>query len=135
MRVIYPPNTHTHTHTHLFTQPPSTHKPPIVCVDMKEVEKLVRSIATDGLLWGACKFQVPYCVCVLSKCVFYRPIAKLVPLAYGIKKLQISCVVEDEKVCVCVSVCLSVCLTFVYFASVFMFIWHHMCTMNIVLYS
>ena len=26
-------------------------------------------------------------------------IAKLVPLAYGIKKLQISCVVEDDKVC------------------------------------
>ena len=25
--------------------------------------------------------------------------AKLVPLAYGIKKLQISCVVEDDKVC------------------------------------
>ena len=46
--------------------------------------------------------------------------AKLVPLAYGIKKLQICCVVEDDKVrkplpvcvlCVCVlSVCvLSVC--------------------------
>jgi len=28
------------------------------------------------------------CVCV----------AKLVPLAYGIKKLQIACVVEDDKV-------------------------------------
>lgn len=26
--------------------------------------------------------------------------AKLVPLAYGIKKLQIGCVVEDEKVSV-----------------------------------
>ena len=30
-----------------------------VCVcaraDMNEVEKLVRTIATDGLLWGACK--------------------------------------------------------------------------------
>ena len=26
------------------------------------------------------------------------PLAKLVPLAYGIKKLQISCVVEDDKV-------------------------------------
>jgi len=45
--------------------------------DMKEMEQEVRKIATDGLLWGA---------------------AKLVPLAYGIKKLQISCVVEDEKV-------------------------------------
>ena len=33
----------------------------------------------DGLLWGA---------------------SKLVPLAYGIKKLQILCVIEDEKVSV-----------------------------------
>jgi len=31
---------------------------------------------------------VSVCVCV----------AKLVPLAYGIKKLQIACVVEDDKV-------------------------------------
>jgi len=45
--------------------------------DMAEMEKLVRSVETDGLLWGA---------------------SKLVPLAYGIKKLQISCVVEDAKV-------------------------------------
>ncbi|XP_076380196.1 putative elongation factor 1-delta isoform X3 [Megalopta genalis] len=48
-------------------------------VDMKEMETEVRKIETDGLLWGA---------------------AKLVPLAYGIHKLQISCVVEDEKVSV-----------------------------------
>lgn len=33
----------------------------------------------DGLLWGA---------------------SKLVPLAYGIKKLQILCVIEDDKVSV-----------------------------------
>lgn len=45
--------------------------------DMKEMEKEVRKIETDGLLWGA---------------------AKLVPLAFGIHKLQISCVVEDDKV-------------------------------------
>ncbi|XP_050666358.1 probable elongation factor 1-delta [Leptidea sinapis] len=45
--------------------------------DMAELEKSVRAINTDGLLWGA---------------------AKLVPLAYGIRKLQISCVVEDDKV-------------------------------------
>lgn len=44
---------------------------------MAEVEKHVRSIVADGLLWGT---------------------AKLVPLAYGIKKLTISSVVEDEKV-------------------------------------
>jgi translation elongation factor EF-1beta len=45
--------------------------------DMKEVERLVRGVAKDGLLWGA---------------------SKLVPVAFGIMKLQISCVIEDEKV-------------------------------------
>ncbi|XP_038044926.1 elongation factor 1-beta-like [Patiria miniata] len=45
--------------------------------DMNEVEKLVRSIEMDGLLWGA---------------------SKLVPVGYGINKLQISCVVVDDKV-------------------------------------
>lgn len=45
--------------------------------DMAQMEVEVRKISTDGLLWGA---------------------SKLVPLAYGIRKLQISCVVEDEKV-------------------------------------
>ncbi|CAG4978806.1 unnamed protein product [Parnassius apollo] len=47
--------------------------------DMAAMEKAVRAINTDGLLWGA---------------------AKLVPLAFGIHKLQISCVVEDDKVSV-----------------------------------
>jgi len=45
--------------------------------DMTHVESLVRTIKADGLLWGA---------------------AKLVPVGYGIKKLQISCVVEDDKI-------------------------------------
>lgn len=45
--------------------------------DMKEMEKSVRKIECDGLLWGT---------------------ARLVPLAFGIHKLTISCVVEDEKV-------------------------------------
>ncbi|KAF8567179.1 hypothetical protein P879_08453, partial [Paragonimus westermani] len=45
--------------------------------DLKEMENLVRSIKADGLYWGQSKF---------------------VPLAYGIKKLQICCVVEDDKV-------------------------------------
>ncbi|XP_022109180.1 elongation factor 1-beta-like [Acanthaster planci] len=45
--------------------------------DMKEVETLVRSIEMDGLLWGS---------------------SKLVPVGYGINKLQIGCVVEDDKV-------------------------------------
>jgi len=45
--------------------------------DMKAMEDKVRTIVKDGLLWGA---------------------SKLVPVGYGIKKLQIVCVVEDEKV-------------------------------------
>jgi len=45
--------------------------------DMKELENAVRTITMEGLLWGS---------------------SKLVPLAYGIKKLQISTVVEDDKV-------------------------------------
>jgi len=45
--------------------------------DMKLMEEKVRSISCDGMIWG---------------------ISKLVPLAYGIHKLQIVCVVEDEKV-------------------------------------
>lgn len=45
--------------------------------DMGEMERKVRSVEMDGLLWGA---------------------AKLVPVGYGIKKLQITCVVEDDKV-------------------------------------
>ena len=44
---------------------------------MAELEKNVRSIKMDGLLWGA---------------------GKLVAVGYGIKKLQICCVVEDDKV-------------------------------------
>lgn len=47
--------------------------------DMKEMEKQVRTIEMDGLVWGA---------------------SKLVPVGYGINKLQIMCVVEDEKVSV-----------------------------------
>lgn len=45
--------------------------------DMKELEANVRSIEKDGLVWGA---------------------SKLVPVGFGIKKLQINLVVEDEKV-------------------------------------
>ncbi|GFU24962.1 elongation factor 1-beta [Nephila pilipes] len=47
--------------------------------DMKELEIAVRKIAIDGLSWGA---------------------SKLVPLAYGIRKLQIVAIVEDDKVSV-----------------------------------
>ncbi|XP_046546014.1 elongation factor 1-delta-like isoform X2 [Haliotis rubra] len=45
--------------------------------DMKELEQKVRKVSTDGLKWGS---------------------SKLVPVGYGINKLQIMCVVEDDKV-------------------------------------
>jgi len=44
---------------------------------MKELEASVRSIEKDGLVWGG---------------------SKLVPVGFGIKKLQINLVIEDEKV-------------------------------------
>lgn len=44
---------------------------------MAKMEECVRSVQMDGLVWGA---------------------SKLVPVGYGIKKLQIQCVVEDDKV-------------------------------------
>ncbi|XP_022662393.1 elongation factor 1-beta-like isoform X1 [Varroa destructor] len=45
--------------------------------DMKALESSVRSVAMDGLVWGT---------------------SKLVPVGYGINKLQVVCVVEDDKV-------------------------------------
>ena len=45
--------------------------------DMKGLEESVRAIEMDGLLWGA---------------------SKLVPIGYGVNKLQITIVVEDDKV-------------------------------------
>ncbi|KAK2898738.1 hypothetical protein QQF64_031996 [Cirrhinus molitorella] len=45
--------------------------------DMAKLEECVHSIQLDGLVWGQ---------------------SKLLPVGYGIKKLQIACVVEDDKV-------------------------------------
>ncbi|KAI6037968.1 hypothetical protein EDC04DRAFT_2069177 [Pisolithus marmoratus] len=45
--------------------------------DMKALEDSVRSISMEGLVWGA---------------------SKLVPIGYGIRKLQITLVVEDELI-------------------------------------
>jgi len=45
--------------------------------DLKEMENIIRTIEMDGLKWGA---------------------AKTAPLAFGICKLQILCIVEDDKV-------------------------------------
>ncbi|KAJ1352221.1 hypothetical protein KIN20_008429 [Parelaphostrongylus tenuis] len=47
--------------------------------NLEEMEQLVRGIEMDGLVWGG---------------------AKLIPIGYGIKKLQIICVIEDLKVSV-----------------------------------
>lgn len=47
--------------------------------DMDELEKCVREIEMDGLLWGA---------------------SGLEDVGFGIKKLRITCVVEDDKVSV-----------------------------------
>jgi translation elongation factor EF-1beta len=45
--------------------------------DMKALEESVRTVQMDGLVWGT---------------------SKLVPVAFGVKKLQIQCVIEDDKV-------------------------------------
>jgi elongation factor 1-beta len=44
---------------------------------MEALEKSVRGIEKDGLVWGG---------------------SKLVPVGFGIKKLQINIVIEDEKI-------------------------------------
>ena len=44
---------------------------------MKALEEAVRGIQQDGLVWGA---------------------SKLVPVGYGVNKLQITIVIEDDKV-------------------------------------
>ena len=45
--------------------------------DMKALEAAVRSIEKEGLVWGS---------------------SKLVPVGFGIKKLQINLVIEDDKI-------------------------------------
>ncbi|KAL3072703.1 hypothetical protein niasHS_017677 [Heterodera schachtii] len=46
-------------------------------IDIKEIEAKVRSVQCDGLVWGA---------------------SKILPVAFGVQKLQICCCVEDDKV-------------------------------------
>jgi translation elongation factor EF-1beta len=45
--------------------------------DMEALKAAVLSIQADGLVWGA---------------------SKLVPVAFGVKKFQINCIVEDDKI-------------------------------------
>jgi elongation factor 1-beta len=56
----------------VLPQPPTDDE-----TDLAAMEASVRSIEKDGLVWGA---------------------SKLIPVGFGIKKLQINLVVEDEKV-------------------------------------
>uniref|UniRef100_A0A0K0DTE1 EF1_GNE domain-containing protein n=1 Tax=Strongyloides stercoralis TaxID=6248 RepID=A0A0K0DTE1_STRER len=46
-------------------------------INIADIEEGIRKIEKDGLVWGA---------------------AKVLPVAFGINKLQICCVVEDEKI-------------------------------------
>ncbi|XP_044165156.1 uncharacterized protein LOC122949043 [Acropora millepora] len=48
-----------------------------VALNLKAVEAAVRSVDYHGLVWGTSKF---------------------LPVAYGIQEMQISCVVEDDKI-------------------------------------
>lgn len=45
--------------------------------DLEELVANVKAIAMDGLVWGTHQF---------------------IPIGFGIKKLQVNCVVEDDKV-------------------------------------
>jgi len=47
--------------------------------NLQEMEEMVRKIEQEGLVWGASQF---------------------IPIGYGIKKLQINMIVEDDKVSV-----------------------------------
>ena len=66
---------------------------------MEDMEKAVKSISCEGLIWGQCKYMCIFTSEVIEPKFFFFS-AKFVPLAYGIKKLQIGCVIEDDKVSV-----------------------------------
>lgn len=57
--------------------------------DLKPLQRVTIQIK---LMWQACYWEV------LGLIFFLVCLAKLVPVGYGIKKLQIGCVVEDDKV-------------------------------------
>lgn len=80
--------------------------------DMKKLEEAVRSIEMEGLFWGACMVSFTNILFCLSKLIHYTPCflihwnlywidtAKLVPVGYGIKKLQIMLNIVDDLVSV-----------------------------------
>ncbi|KAF8408413.1 hypothetical protein HHK36_007565 [Tetracentron sinense] len=56
--------------------------------DMKKLEEAVRSVQMEGLFWGACDLLTRY----------VGMTAKLAPVGYGIKKLQIMLSIVDDLV-------------------------------------
>lgn len=84
---------------------------------MVKLEEAVRSIKMEGLLWGACMslplsvFLLKYWRCLLFFCLHNLLVfcnverlsslaAKLMPVGYGIKKLQIMMTIIDDLVSV-----------------------------------
>lgn len=80
--------------------------------DMKKLEEAVRSVQMDGLLWGACMTYYIYSApfnhcsncCIILVCYWLAVLvsltAKLVPVGYGIKKMQIMLTIVDDLVSV-----------------------------------
>lgn len=97
--------------------------------DMAELEKEVRKIVKDGLLWGSCKSYHVMLIGLGYACMWLPALdlhdhhaqsiasaciaslvalclsqacccaaAKLVPVGFGIRKMQITAVIEDAKV-------------------------------------
>ena len=65
--------------------------------DMDAMLAACKTIEKEGLVWGACKSCL-FCFRAFRLLLLFLFTAKLVPVGYGIKKLQVMCVVEDEKV-------------------------------------
>jgi len=80
--------------------------------DMAKLEEAVRSVQMEGLFWGACmlplSFHTQFCeshicftIVLCFWCEHLLPFAaKLVPVGYGIKKLQIMMTIVDDLVSV-----------------------------------
>ncbi len=63
--------------------------------DLDAMEKAIRTIEVDGLLWGQCKCSE---ICFVWIIVHFHFLARQVLIAFGLKKLEIGCVIEDDKV-------------------------------------
>ena len=58
--------------------------------DLGELEKMIRGIEMEGLFWGNCAEDLFFFFLIL--------LAQLVPIAFGIKKIQIVAIIVDELV-------------------------------------